>query len=158
MCAFTAQLVGGPTAVLEYAGLRWLTDPSLSPPGTYEGGLVKTTGPAVAIEQLEPIDVVLLSHEHRSDNLDPDGRAFLPRAGRVLTTTEGAERLGGNATGLEPWSSVEVARPDGGSVPGTAAPAQHGPDGTDHITGPVIGFVLQGDGLETVYVSGDNAS
>ena len=158
MSTFTAQLVGGPTAVLEYAGLRWLTDPSLSPPGTYEGGLVKTTGPALATEELEPIDVVLLSHEHHSDNLDPAGRAFLPRAGRVLTTTQGAERLGGNATGLEPWSSVEVARPDGGSVTVTAVPAQHGPDGTDHITGPVIGFVLSGDGLETVYVSGDNAS
>ena len=36
--------------------------------------------------------------------------------------------------------------------------AQHGPDGTDHLTGPVIGFVLDGEGLEPVYVSGDNAS
>ena len=40
----------------------------------------------------------------------------------------------------------------------TAVPAQHGPDGTDHITGPVIGFVLSAPGAETVYVSGDNAS
>lgn len=158
MCAFTAQLVGGPTAVLEYAGLRWLTDPSLSPPGTYEGGLVKTTGPAVAIEALEPIDVVLLSHEHHSDNLDPAGRAFLARAGRVLTTTQGADRLGSNATGLEPWSSVELPRPGGGTVTVTATPAQHGPDGCEPVMGPVIGFLLRGDGLETVYVSGDNAS
>jgi hypothetical protein len=36
MATLTARLVGGPTAVLEYAGLRWLTDPSLSPPGEYE--------------------------------------------------------------------------------------------------------------------------
>jgi hypothetical protein len=27
--SLTVLLVGGPTAVLEYAGLRWLTDPSL---------------------------------------------------------------------------------------------------------------------------------
>ncbi len=33
-----------------------------------------------------------------------------------------------------------------------------GPDGTEHLTGPVTGFVLHGDGLPTVYVSGDNAS
>jgi L-ascorbate metabolism protein UlaG (beta-lactamase superfamily) len=158
MSTFTAQLVGGPTAVLEYAGLRWLTDPSLSPPGTYEGGLVKTTGPAVAIEALEPIDVVLLSHEQHSDNLDPAGRAFLPRTGRVLTTTQGAERLGGNAIGLEPWSAIELPRPGGGTVTVTATPAQHGPDGCEPVTGPVIGFVLHGVGLETVYVSGDNAS
>ena len=158
MATLTAQLVGGPTAVLEYAGLRWLTDPSLSPPGEYEGGLVKTTGPAVNVKAIEPIDVVLLSHEHHSDNLDPGGREFLPRARRVLTTVDGARRLGGNATGLEPWSSVEIERPHRPAVTVTAVPAQHGPDGTDHITGPVIGFLLGSPGLDTVYVSGDNAS
>ena len=109
-------LVGGPTAVLEYAGLRWLTDPALSPPGEYAGGLVKTTGPAIEPDALPPIDVVLLSHEHHSDNLDPAGREFLPRAGRVLTTVQGAERLGGNAIGLEPWSSAEVDRAGGGAA------------------------------------------
>ena len=158
MATLTAQLVGGPTAVLEYAGLRWLTDPSLSPPGEYGGGLVKTTGPAVNVKAIEPIDLVLLSHEHHSDNLDPGGREFLPRAARVLTTVDGARRLGGNATGLEPWSSVEIDRPHGPAVTVTAVPAQHGPDGTDHITGPVIGFLLGSPGLDTVYVSGDNAS
>ncbi len=151
-------LVGGPTAVLEYAGLRWLTDPALSAPGEYAGGLVKTTGPAIEPETLLPIDVVLLSHEHHSDNLDPAGREFLPKAGRVLTTVQGADRLGGNAVGLEPWSSVKVERGGGTPVRVTAVPAQHGPDGTDHITGPVIGFVLEADGEDTVYVSGDNAS
>jgi len=151
-------LVGGPTAVLEYAGLRWLTDPALSEPGEYQGGLVKTTGPAIAPEVLPPIDVVLVSHEHHSDNLDPAGREFLPQARRVLTTAQGAERLGGNATGLEPWSSVPVERPGSGPVTVTAVPAQHGPDGTDHITGPVIGFILEADGEDKVYVSGDNAS
>lgn len=158
MTTLTAQVVGGPTAVLQYAGLRWLTDPALSPPGEYAGGLVKTAGPAVDVRSIEPIDVVLLSHDHHSDNLDPGGRELLPRAGRVLTTVDGARRLGGNATGLEPWSSIAIDRPQGPPVTVTAVPAQHGPDGTDHITGPVIGFVLGGPGLDTVYVSGDNAS
>src|SRR3954454_7398831 len=153
MATLTAQLVGGPTAVLEYGGLRWLTDPSLSPPGEYEGGLVKTTGPALDPAAIGPIDVVLLSHDHHSDNLDPAGREFLPRAGRVLTTVEGAQRLGGNATGLAPWDSVEV---DGVTV--TAVPALHGPVGCEPVTGPVIGFVLSAPDAETVYVSGDNAS
>lgn len=151
-------LVGGPTALIEYAGLRWLTDPALSPPGEYAGGLVKTTGPAVEPERLAPVDVVLISHEHHSDNLDPGGREFLPTAGRVLTTTQGAEELQGNATGLEPWSSLELEGPDGDPVTVTAVPAQHGPDGTDHIMGPVIGFVLNAPESEKVYVSGDNAS
>jgi L-ascorbate metabolism protein UlaG (beta-lactamase superfamily) len=151
-------LVGGPTAVIGYAGLRWLTDPALSPPGEYPGGLVKTTGPAVDATELSPIDVVLLSHEHHSDNLDPAGREFLPNAGRVMTTSAGAEKLGPPATGLEPWSSVELERPVGDPVTVTAVPAQHGPDGSDHIMGPVIGFVLEADGEDKVYVSGDNAS
>jgi L-ascorbate metabolism protein UlaG (beta-lactamase superfamily) len=40
----------------------------------------------------------------------------------------------------------------------TAVPALHGLPGSEPVTGPVLGFVLSGPGLETVYVSGDNAS
>jgi L-ascorbate metabolism protein UlaG (beta-lactamase superfamily) len=153
----TVTLVGGPTAVIAYAGLRWLTDPALSPPGEYEH-LVKTTGPALTVDEIGAIDVVLLSHDHHADNLDPAGRAFLPQAGQVLTTVAGAERLGGNAVGLEVGASIDIPRPDGGAVTVTAVHAQHGPDGSEPITGPVIGFVLDGEGVERLYVSGDNAS
>ncbi len=72
----SVRLVGGPTAVLEHGGLRWLIDPTFSPPGEY-GGLVKTTGPAVAVEELGPVDVVLVSHDHHADNLDPAGRELV---------------------------------------------------------------------------------
>lgn len=150
-------LVGGPTAVLEYGGLRWLTDPTLSPPGEY-GGLVKTAGPALTVEQIGPIDVVLLSHDQHADNLDPAGREWLPSAGQVLTTVEGAQRLGAGATGLAAWSSVEIPAPGGAAVTVTALPAQHGPDGSEPIVGQVTGFLLRGPGLGGVYVSGDNAS
>lgn len=40
-------------------------------------------------------------------------------------------------------------------------PAIHGPGAradVEPVTGQVVGFVLTGDGLPTVYVSGDNAS
>jgi L-ascorbate metabolism protein UlaG (beta-lactamase superfamily) len=146
-------LVGGPTAVLELGGLRLLTDPTFDPPGEQPRGLVKLSGPALAPEDVGDIDAVLLSHDHHPDNLDALGRAFLPRAGQVLTTVAGAERLGGNAVGLEPWASVEIGR-----LTVTAVPAQHGPDGSDEVMGPVLGFVLSADDLPTVYVSGDNAS
>jgi L-ascorbate metabolism protein UlaG (beta-lactamase superfamily) len=151
-------LIGGPTAVLEYGGSRWLIDPTFSPPGEYAGGLVKTTPPALSPDRVEPIDVVLVSHDQHSDNLDPAGQEFLARAGRVLTTVEGAGRLGGNSRGLEPWSSTEVRGTDGAPVTVTAVPALHGPPGSEPVTGPVIGFVLRAPGVETVYVSGDNAS
>jgi L-ascorbate metabolism protein UlaG (beta-lactamase superfamily) len=157
MYSLSAQLIGGPTVLLEYAGLRWLTDPALSLPGRY-GWLEKTSGPALDPEQLEPIDVVLLSHDQHPDNLDPAGRSFLPRAGRVLTTTAGAQRLGANATGIAPLTSVEVPASEGRTVTVTAVPAQHGPDGSDEVMGPVIGFLLHTTGSDSVYVSGDNAS
>jgi L-ascorbate metabolism protein UlaG (beta-lactamase superfamily) len=156
------ELVGGPTLLLEYGGLRLLTDSAFDPPGEYprapHPSLHKTTGPAVSPEEIGEIDVVLLSHDHHADNLDGAGRRFLPRATTVLTTTLGAERLGKNATGLDPWQSIRLDRPAGGSLIVTAVPAQHGPDGTARLTGQVIGFALQGDGLPSLYVSGDNAS
>jgi L-ascorbate metabolism protein UlaG (beta-lactamase superfamily) len=151
------QLVGGPTAILEYGGLRWLTDPALSPPGAY-GGLTKLTGPAFDITEHDPIDVVLLSHHHHADNLDPAGRAFLPSAKRVLSTTTAADELGGNVVGMEPWSQVQLETTSGGTVEVTALHAQHGPDGSDDIQGPVLGFLLSAPGADTVYFSGDNAS
>jgi L-ascorbate metabolism protein UlaG (beta-lactamase superfamily) len=40
----------------------------------------------------------------------------------------------------------------------TAAPARHGPEGCESITGEVIGFILSAEDQPTVYVSGDNAS
>jgi L-ascorbate metabolism protein UlaG (beta-lactamase superfamily) len=157
MPTLSATFVGGPTAVLEYAGVRFLTDPTFSPPGDQEGGLHKTTGPAVGAADVGRIDLVLLSHDHHSDNLDPGGRAFLPSAEHVLTTVAGAERLGGNAVGLEPWMSWDFEGPES-TVTVTAVPALHGPEGSEDITGPVIGFVLAAPGQESVYVSGDNAS
>lgn len=157
MAQLAIQLVGGPTAIVEYGGLRWLTDPALSPPGEY-GGLTKLTGPALDVAEHGPIDVVLLSHHHHSDNLDPAGRAFLPSVPRVLSTTKAAAELGGNVIGMEPWSEVELETPSGGTVKVTAVHAQHGPDGSDELQGPVLGFVLAAPGAETVYISGDNAS
>jgi len=154
MPALTCQLIGGPTAVIEYGGLRWMTDPTFSDPGEFELGLVKTTGPAVAAGDVGPIDVVLISHDHHADNLDPAGREFvLGSDARVFTTVAGAQRLGGSVEGLDEWATATV-----GDVTVTAVPALHGPPGCEEITGPVIGFVLSADGQPTVYVSGDNAS
>jgi L-ascorbate metabolism protein UlaG (beta-lactamase superfamily) len=159
----TLRLIGGPTALITYGGLRLLTDPTFDPPGEHPRPnspvvLRKLAGPAVPAEQLVPIDAALISHDHHADNLDPAGRAFLPRAGRVLTTDAGAERLGGGATGLQPGDAVELERPDGGTATVTAVPAEHGPPEVAAKNGPVIGFVLRGAGLPAVYVSGDNAS
>jgi L-ascorbate metabolism protein UlaG (beta-lactamase superfamily) len=152
--------VGGPTMLITLDGVRFLTDPTFDPAGsafTSAAGvtLTKTMGPEVLPETLGHIDAVLLSHDHHFDNLDERGRALLPSASAVLTTTAGAERLAGNAVGLAPWDERMVTSGDGTRVRVTATPARHGPAGGDR--GPCIGFVLERETHRdgAIYVSGD---
>jgi L-ascorbate metabolism protein UlaG (beta-lactamase superfamily) len=115
--------------------------------------LVKTAAATVGPEDVGAVDAVLLSHDQHPDNLDRRGREFTGRAPVVLSTPAAAQRLGGPVRGLAAWEAAEVS---GVSV--TAVPALHGPEGSEPLVGEVTGFVLTGDGLPTVYVSGDNAS
>jgi L-ascorbate metabolism protein UlaG (beta-lactamase superfamily) len=156
------MVVGGPTIVLDLGGLRIVSDPTFDAPGPH-GYLTKTAGPAVAEDELGPVDLVLVSHDNHPDNLDDRGRALALAAPLVLTTRSGAERLGHPAIGLAPWTIHAVDRPDGEALTVTAVPAVHGPedgerDADGFINCEVTGFVLAGQDLPTVYVSGDNAS
>jgi L-ascorbate metabolism protein UlaG (beta-lactamase superfamily) len=134
--------IGGPTALIEFGGARLLTDPTFDPAGgEYTTGLVtlrKLTGPAISAEDLGPFDHVLLSHDHHFDNLDHAGGKILSKAKSVLTTDEGAQRLGGNSLGMKPWDSIELEASDGRVLKAVAAPARHGPEGMHR--GPVIGL------------------
>ncbi|WND39878.1 MBL fold metallo-hydrolase [Streptomyces sp. BB1-1-1] len=161
---FPVRVFGGPTALFEYGGLRFLTDPTFDAPGDHQAPavvLTKTAPSAVDPADLGPIDVVLLSHDEHADNLDTSGRALLADVPLTLTTPSGGQRLGEKATGLADWQSIELDRPGGGTVTVTGVPAIHGP-GPRHevepVCGEVVGFLLTGEGLPTVYVSGDNAS
>ncbi|MBB5633683.1 L-ascorbate metabolism protein UlaG (beta-lactamase superfamily) [Cryobacterium mesophilum] len=158
MSDIAVTYIGGPTVLLEYAGLRILTDPTFDEPRRYpdpDGGqeLVKTRGPALQPAELGRLDLVLLSHHHHEDNLDVSGRAVLAQVPRTLTTVEGASVLAGTAVGMAPGDTSSV-----GPVTVTATRSLHGPDAVAELLGPVIGFVLQSPGEPTVYLSGDNAS
>ncbi|GIE79845.1 MBL fold metallo-hydrolase [Actinoplanes philippinensis] len=148
--------IGGPTTLIEIGGVRLLTDPTFDEPGRrYSFGFgtssVKTAGPAVPAESLGPVDAVLLTHDHHSDNLDDTGRALLPSAPVVLTTVSGARRLGGNAVGLAPWRTATI-----GDVEVTATPARHGPPLSRALVGEAIGFALRPPGATSViWISGD---
>ncbi|WP_055490158.1 MBL fold metallo-hydrolase [Streptomyces sp. TP-A0356] len=153
--------VGGPTAVIELGGLRLLTDPTFDAPGAYPIGsrsLVKTAGPALTATELGPVDAVLLSHDQHPDNLDAAGREHLAEVPLTLSTASAHDRVGAPVRALPSWEHIELPRPSGGTLRVTAVPALHGPEGSEPLVGEVTGFVLSGEGLATVYVSGDNAS
>jgi L-ascorbate metabolism protein UlaG (beta-lactamase superfamily) len=162
MSAIRITYVGGPTALLEVAGLRLLTDPTFDPAGKryhFGWGAMsrKLQGPAMPPGQLGRIDAVLLSHDQHDDNLDGAGREMLPSARAVITTPSGERRLGGNALGLAPWTSTTLAAPAGGELKITATPCRHGPPLSRPIVGEVVGFVLEWEGQRdgALWVSGD---
>lgn len=159
--------IGGPTVLIEVEGWRLLTDPTFDPAGgKYSFGWgstsVKLTGPAVAAEDIGPVDAVLLTHDHHGDNLDARGRELLPSAGVVVTTVSGSRRLGGSARGLAPGATT-VLSGSGASAPGrpdlsvTATPARHGPPLSHPIVGDVVGFALRfGDSSSVaLWITGD---
>ncbi|MGX1560123.1 MBL fold metallo-hydrolase [Streptomyces sp. NPDC055506] len=156
-------VLGGPTALIDLGGLRIVSDPTFDDAGPH-GYLTKTADTAVDEDAVGPVDLVLVSHDTHPDNLDERGRAFAKAAPLVLTGPLAAGRLGSPAVGLASWTSHSVPRPDGGGdLTVLAVPAVHGPedgerDADGNVNCEVTGFVLSGQGLPTVYVSGDNAS
>ncbi|KAG7395751.1 hypothetical protein PHYBOEH_003281 [Phytophthora boehmeriae] len=150
------------TAILTIDDVNFLLDPAFDKSGDFEqeGGFVltKTVDPALNLENLPPIDAVLLSHEDHIDNLDASGRTLL-NGRRVITTMDGARSLAPRpgVQGLAPWQSTTI-KLNGKEFKITATPTQHLPGG--ECTGfalesPSFG-VNEADGLpNVVYVSGD---
>ena len=154
--------VGGPTLVIEVGGWRLLTDPTFDAPGRkYNFGWGtsshKVGGPAIAAEDVGPVDAVLLSHDHHDDNLDAAGRALLPSAGVVVTTESGARRLGGGARGLAPWASTRLEAEGRPTIEVIATPCRHGPPLSHPLVGDVVGFALRWPEQEhgVLWISGD---
>jgi L-ascorbate metabolism protein UlaG (beta-lactamase superfamily) len=150
--------LGGPTVILEIAGLRLITDPTLDPPGNYPAGpgdtIEKLTAPALS--DIGKIDGVLLSHDQHADNLDKAGKALVMRTSLTVSTKVAAGRLGGNVKGLSSWETFSIPTPDGGQLMITATPARHGPAGIEAIVGDVTGFMLTPDnGDPSIYLTGD---
>ncbi|KAL4912736.1 putative Zn-dependent hydrolases of the beta-lactamase protein [Aspergillus aurantiobrunneus] len=160
--SFSVTHIGTATAIFEINGVKLLTDPFFSPAGTtwdMGGGnvLKNTETPALGLENLPPIDAVLLSHEDHPDNLDEPGRRLLDGR-RVFTTPDGAKNLVPRPAvhGLKPWETISV--PLGGKeFEITATPCQHLPGG--ECTGFILTnkeFGVAADGKpNAIYFTGD---
>jgi L-ascorbate metabolism protein UlaG (beta-lactamase superfamily) len=101
--------VGTATVVLRYAGFTILTDPNFLHAGDHVHlgyGLrsERQTNPAIEIEDLPPLDLVLLSHLH-GDHFDRVAEAKLDKRVPIITTPHAARYLEGKGFRPPPRST-----------------------------------------------------
>lgn len=163
----TVQFIGTATVLLRYQGFTILTDPNFLHAGEsahlgYGVSTERLTEPALALEALPPVDLVILSHLHE-DHFDRTVQQKLRRDVPIVTTHEAAERLGQlgftQRYGLGRWDSLTVSKGQA-RLRITAMPARHGPRGVALLLPPVIGTMLdfeQGPAgaAYRIYISGD---
>jgi L-ascorbate metabolism protein UlaG (beta-lactamase superfamily) len=159
--------VGTATVVIRYAGFAILTDPNFLHAGDHVHlgyGLtsVRRTNPAVEIEDLSPIDFVLLSHLH-GDHFDRIAERKLNKATPIISTrhaTRHLEKVGFTRThALETWESIDLRKGES-SLRLTAMPGTHGPGPLGALLPPVMGSMLDfadeaGENRLRMYISGD---
>jgi L-ascorbate metabolism protein UlaG (beta-lactamase superfamily) len=161
----SVQFIGTATVIIRFGGLTILTDPNFLHKGEHVHlgyGLTseRLTDPAIALEQLPPIDLVLLSHMHE-DHFDRLVQQRLDRNVPIVTTDSAAKALRTlgfrQVFGLDKWQTLEVTKGDTVLVT-TAMPGRHGPLPVAALLPPVMGTMLDfrgNGGAYRLYVSGD---
>lgn len=138
----TVTFIGNATTLIRCAGLTVLTDPNFLHKGqrAYLGyGLVskRLYDPALRIEDLPALDMVVLSHMHGAKRLHH--RGF------------------GNAAGLHTWQHRTIVNGDT-RLTVTALPGRHAPVAVNRLLPPVMGSMLEfvsGEQMRRLYISGD---
>ncbi|QFZ21671.1 MBL fold metallo-hydrolase [Saccharothrix syringae] len=161
------RFVGNATTILKLGPFTLLTDPNFIRRGqwTYLGnGLVsrRLKDPALRIDELPPLDAVLLSHMH-GDHFDRVAVRELNRDLPVLTTTQAARHLGRRGfretVALPTWTDLTLTK-GGASVTVTSLPGTHAPGPLARLLPPVMGSMVEyrsEPGAEPlrIYLSGD---
>jgi L-ascorbate metabolism protein UlaG (beta-lactamase superfamily) len=145
--------IGHSTFLIRTAGAIFITDPVFT---THAGpfgrlGPRRVRPPAIALDDLPRVDVVLLSHNHY-DHLQPGSMKAI--GGDVVTTLgvgRHLQRGAGRIIELDWWHSAEV-----GGARVTAVPAQHFSARTPWDRNRTLwcGLVVEVDGA-TIYFAGD---
>ena len=163
----SVQFIGTATVIIRYQGLTILTDPNFLHKGDHVHlgyGLrsQRLTSPAIALSQLPPIDLVVLSHLHE-DHFDPLVQQQLNRDIPIVSTREAASNLVGmgfrNTVALSTWEALEVRKGEA-RLTVTAMPGRHGPPGVAALLPTVMGSMLDfsdapGQPRYRLYISGD---
>jgi L-ascorbate metabolism protein UlaG (beta-lactamase superfamily) len=153
--------VGTATVILRYGGFTILTDPNFLHKGDHVHlgyGLhsERLTEPALSLEQLPPVDFVLLSHMH-GDHFDHVVSERLDKRIPILTTKHAAASLKGlgfeRPIAFDTWDSIDVVRGDA-RLRVTAMPGKHAPGLLRLMIPPTMGSMLEFNGLR-IYITGD---
>jgi L-ascorbate metabolism protein UlaG (beta-lactamase superfamily) len=159
--------IGTATVIIRYAGFTILTDPNFLHAGDHVHlgyGLTseRLTNPAVEIEELPPIDFVVLSHYH-GDHFDRVAEEKLAKDLPILTTGHAASELkdkGFTAPfALDTWQFITVEK-GGARVRVTSMPGKHGPAVVEAFLPPVMGSMLEfqpaaNQAALRLYITGD---
>jgi len=158
--------VGTATVILRYAGFTILTDPNFLHQGDHVHlgyGLRsrRLTDPAIAIEELPPLDLIVLSHMHE-DHFDRVAEQKLDKALPIVTTphaTRSLNKKGFNAAqAIDTWESLTVRKGEQ-SLKITSMPGRHGPGILAAALPPVMGSMLEfqsaGQTHFCLYITGD---
>jgi L-ascorbate metabolism protein UlaG (beta-lactamase superfamily) len=159
--------VGTATVIIRYGALTILTDPNFLHQGDHVHlgyGLTskRLTNPAIELENLPPIDLVVLSHMHE-DHFDKYVQSSLDRNIPIVTTKEAAEslkKLGFTKRHpLKTWDTLVVEK---GNITlhVTAMPGRHGPPVVAKLLPEVMGSLLDFGSRSSprdyrMYISGD---
>ena len=159
--------VGTATVVIRYAGFTILTDPNFLHAGDHVHlgyGLtsVRRTNPAIEIEDLPPLDFILLSHLH-GDHFDRVAERKFNKATPIISTrhaTKYLDKVGFTRTrALKTWEPIDVRKGEA-NLRLSAMPGTHGPGPLGAVLPPVMGSMLEfgnevGETRLRMYISGD---
>jgi L-ascorbate metabolism protein UlaG (beta-lactamase superfamily) len=167
----SVTFVGTATVIIRYGELTIMTDPNFLHEGDHVHlgyGLTsrRLTNPAIDLEDLPPIDLIVLSHMHE-DHFDRIVQKKLNRDIPIVTTRESSkvlDELGFTKSyPLKTWEALSVQKGNT-TLRVTATPARHGPPLVAKLLPAVMGSILDfgstggstraGSGYR-MYISGD---
>lgn len=161
------QFIGTATTLLRYGSFTVLTDPNFLHQGEYAHlgyGLrsKRLTNPALELNELPPLDCVLLSHLHE-DHFDRIVARRLDKNVPIVTTPKAALALKKQQFrfpyALHTWETLTLEKGQS-RLHITSMPAQHAPGPLKSLLPPVMGSMLEfdsipGNNIFRMYITGD---
>jgi L-ascorbate metabolism protein UlaG (beta-lactamase superfamily) len=159
--------IGTATVIIRYAGFTILTDPNFLHHGEqvhlgYGAHAMRKTNPALELEELPPLDLIILSHMHE-DHFDRVVAQRLDKTLPIVTTRHAAKALkkqGFTSTyALKTWQTITVTK--GKAVLHISSmPGKHAPGPLRRLLPPVMGSMLEfqvpeGQTRMRLYITGD---